>query len=172
MCLDKSDKKQEDDDSLALASNNIKNFNKYLKKVQNREAEYSKSDVIKNILKCLKYNKKFEYVSLPYDININFFDKIKERKHWYFHNCDLEIRFLPNFLNYEYTIILLWISFCYVIDKKNTSYSNHFLHDIYMFQNEKDNKEKIALLILILGKIMNYIQYFDYKKKSNEKKNK
>lgn len=123
-------------------------------------------DKKKFILSFFQQDNNIEKLSkiLLYDKKINYLDKIKEKKDLYFTKYDLEIRFLPNFLNYDFVIILMWICFCVALNKKNTSYSTYFLHDIYLFQNSNNNIEKISILITIIGKIINYIQFFDYEK--------
>lgn len=142
----------------------ITNISKYAKKKILQKSLISKKDINEQISKIF-INNNIEILEdiLIYDKNINYFDKVKDKHNLYFDRFDLEIRFLPNFLKYEYTIILIWISCCIVIDKKNTNNSNNFLHDIYLFQNEKNNIIKMNYLIIILEKMTNYIQYFDYK---------
>lgn len=143
--------------------NTDKNLSKYAQKKHLQLLLPTKIDINTKIIDFFSNNKIEIFKDiLIYEDNINYFDKIKEKCDLYFNRFDLEIRFLPNFLKYDYTIIIIWISFCIALDKKNTNRSNNFLYDIYLFQNEKNNTIKINHLILILEKITNYIQFFDY----------
>jgi hypothetical protein len=94
----------------------------------------------------------------------NFYTKLDLYKSKYIDLEDLNISFLPNFLEYKhYLCILVWIMFCKVYNKKSEK-KNSFLYDIYLFQKIEDNCLKIELLIVILEKLCNYIQYHDYEK--------
>lgn len=102
-----------------------------------------------------------------YDKNINYKLKIQEIIDHYIKTIDLEINFLPDFIEYNNCQqVILWITFCKALNKKHKNPKpNYFLYDIYLFQNENNNLIKINILIQILRNLNNYIQYFDYEKK-------
>lgn len=154
-----------------IIDKDLTNLSKYAKKKELQMLTMSKTDIYINLFNFFNKNNIEIFNSiLLYDKNINYFDKIKEKNNLYFERFDLEIRFLPNFLQYDYIIILLWIFFCKAINKKSNN-PNNFLHDIYLFQNEENTIIKINYLIIILDKMMNYIQFFDYdNSKINDKK--
>lgn len=58
--------------------------------------------------------------------------------------------------------------FCKVNDKKSEK-KNSFLYDIYLFQKQENSCLKVELLIVVLEKINNYIQYHDYEKSKKVK---
>lgn len=101
---------------------------------------------------------------IKYKKDIDFFIKLNIIKSNLIDLDDLNISFLPNFLEYKhYLYILVWITFCKVNSKKSDK-KNSFLYDIYLFQNEQNKRFKIEFLIIVLEKMMNYIHYHDYKK--------
>lgn len=116
-------------------------------------------------------NKSFDVIQRlgEYNKNTDYFIKLKENINQFIELEDLDISFLPEFVNYDhYLDILVWIIFCHVNSKKSER-KNSFLYDIYLFQKEQNKRFKIEFLIIVLEKMMNYIQYYNYKKKIYDK---